>query len=210
MTNSPEYSDNDYIALGHFLRREMYGVELNEDETILATMSVLKFDFNRIEIPEVENESQRIEVDGKWGFISKEGWIAFPIYDCIGRFQEGFAIVKHGKHRWSHINAKGELLADKWYDDVWNFHEGFAVVRQGDKFNHINTKGELLADKWHDGVGHFEDGVAEISVDYTNGIVSYIKYGYIDKKGNLLFPPSSEQKSREYAQSLLSKGQLTQ
>ncbi len=174
MTSFPEYTDTDYLALGHFLRREMYGVVLNEEESCMATMSVLKFP--EIEIPKFVNEMQRIEVEGKWGFISKDGWIAFPIYDCIGRFQEGFAIVKHGKHRWSHINAKGELLADKWYDYAVSFREGFAVVKQGNKWGHINTKGELLGNRRYDEVWSFKEGFA--AVKQGN------KEGFIDKEGN--------------------------
>jgi hypothetical protein len=168
MTNDQtEYSDTDYLALGYFLRREMYGVELNEEESCMATMSVLKFDFNRIEIPEVER---------KWGITSKDGWIAFPTHDDVWPFREGFVIVKHGKHRWSHINAKGELLADKWYDFVLDFEEGFAVVKQGGKYGYINTKGELLADKWYDKVWNFREGFAKVREGN--------KEGFIDKEGN--------------------------
>ncbi len=176
MTNFPNsYSDTDYIALGYYLRREMFGVELNEDENILATMSILKF--GEIRIPEFVNEIQRIEVDGKWGLISKEGWVAF--YDYIDSFEKGFAKVKQDNKQ-GHINTKGELLADKWYDYVWSFQEGFAEVVRGGKHGHINTKGELLADNWYDFVWHFQEGFAVVRQGR--------KWSFIDKKGKIVIP----------------------
>jgi hypothetical protein len=124
MTNFPEYTDTDYLALGYFLRREMYGVELDEKESCMATMSILKFNFDGIEIPEVEDEMQRIEIEGKWGIISKDGWIAFPIYDYMSGFIEGFVLVRRADGKYNHINTKGELLTEEWWKDAWGFSSG--------------------------------------------------------------------------------------
>jgi hypothetical protein len=85
MPTTYDYTETDYLALGHFLRREMYGVELNEDEELLATMSVMKFP--EIEIPEVEYDIEVVNlVDylrGPKGLISKDGWILKPEYEYI-------------------------------------------------------------------------------------------------------------------------------
>jgi hypothetical protein len=109
MTNFPEYTDTDYIALGHYLRREMFGVELNEDEQILATMSILKFP--EIEIPEDSDEEKirKIGIGDKFGLISKDGWITKPIYELVGISDENLIVAKLNNN-WGHLDLDGNFI----------------------------------------------------------------------------------------------------
>ena len=77
--------------------------------------------------------------------IGKEPYF---IYDYVGKFYEGFAIVRLDGKGYNFINEQGELLwnKDKWFDRVWNFKNGFAKVKlEGDWYN-LNTNGELIDD----------------------------------------------------------------
>jgi hypothetical protein len=203
-----EYTDTDYLALGHFLRREMYGVELNEEESCMATMSVLKFDFNRIEIPEVEDKIQQIEIEERWGIISEDGWIAFPIYDWIDGFKEGFARLSK-EHKLGYINRKGEIAGKGIiYDKIDNFKNSISRVyiytrpQQSGGGSFINNLAYLILQLTTAKVGiitkegmenekgccynkinNFKGGFAVVK-KYDN---KYIKYGFINTKGEEVF-----------------------
>ena len=85
------------------------------------------------------------------------------VFDYVGDFHEGFAVVKiFGKYNF--INPQGELLwKDDEFDVAWDFFNGFARVYKKDRgYNLINTNGELLwnKDEWFVYVSEFSDGLA--------------------------------------------------
>jgi hypothetical protein len=146
MTNNQiEYSETDYTALGHFLRREIFGVILNEDEDFLTTMAILKFDnlyvIHKGFFPE-NMYAQRIEIEGKWGLISTDGWAVSPIYEWIDPFREGFSRVQRADGKWNHANTKGEFLSEEWWVKAGAMVRGFAGVQRAvRKYGYIDTKG---------------------------------------------------------------------
>jgi hypothetical protein len=181
-----EYSETDYLALGHYLRREMFGVELNEDEQILATMSILKFP--EIVIPEDSDEEKirEIRIGDKRGLISKDRWIAKPIYDWVFNYCF-YACVKLGG-KYGFTDKNGTPIGDGCvYDDAFCFDYGrnsngedkVARVRLNDKYGFIDKEGRALA-----------GGIIYDYVDvYKNDMVFFKigeKYGYMDRKGKIL------------------------
>jgi hypothetical protein len=128
---------------------------MTEDEWIIATMACLKY----IDLELEFGEEGKFKINGKMGLVSEEEFV-LPLYQEVSSFSEGFARVKQGD-KWNHINAKGELLGNKWWDDVGFLRYGFAWVQREDgKYNHINTKGELISKEWQHYVGSFYKGFA--------------------------------------------------
>ncbi len=112
-----EHTETDIEAYGYYLRKLIYGVELNEDEQILATMSILKF--GEVEIPTREiGKIEEFEWDGKYGFISKYCWVAKPIYEhvwaSLTNVKGKFKISLDGKQ---HIATEHGLEDGEGYDN---------------------------------------------------------------------------------------------
>ena len=98
------------------------------------------------------------------------------VFDGIGNFNDGFAIVElNGKYNF--INTRGELLCNQWFDSCGYFYDGFAIVELYGKWNFINTRGELLSNEWFDMCFGFSDGFASVRL---NG-----RLFRIDNKGRL-------------------------
>ena len=114
--------------------------------------------------------------------IGKEPYI---LYDYVGIFYEGFAIVKIEGRGYNFINEQGELL---WKEDIWfdmsdNFSEGFARVHIGGRgWNFINPQGELLYKGyiWVDFVNNFHEGFAEVKIEGKG-------WNFINKEGEYLW-----------------------
>lgn len=127
----------------------------------------------------------------KYGFIDKLGNEVIPcIYDFLpGRlnynFHDGLAFVMQGEKHFF-INKEGKEAFPYNYDYATYFSDGLAVVGKGDKYGYIDTNGKeviSLTDKY---IGEsFSDGLAAVWND--DG-----KYGFIDKKGDLLIPYTFE------------------
>jgi hypothetical protein len=185
MSNS-KYTDTDYLALGHYLRREMFGVELNEEENCMATMSILKFP--EIEIPEGVNKIQRIEVDGKWGFISKNGWIALPIYGSCGWFSEGLAGVKK-EGKWGFIDENGNEVIECKYSIVGYFVEGINKVMKSDggcSFIDKTGKDVIVEGEHYSFIAYerFRKGFMKVNYRHNKYSEKWIE-GYVDKQGKI-------------------------
>lgn len=108
-----------------------------------------------------------------------DGESPYDIFDYVGSFREGFAlVVLRGKYNF--INQKGDILSpNQWFDNAYSFHEGFArVYLHGKGYNFINQKGDILSpNQWFDDADDFSEGFACVNL---NGD-SY----YIDTEGKL-------------------------
>ena len=105
------------------------------------------------------------------------------IFDYVGDFCEGFAVVKIN-NKWNCINQEGRILSDQWFDYVGDFCEGFAKVNLNNKYNFINQKGRILSNQWFDYIGPFREGFARVEL---NG-----KVYKIDTSGNLALIESNK------------------
>ena len=64
------------------------------------------------------------------------------IFEYVGDFQEGFALVKlNGKYNF--INQECKLVSDQWFDNAWEFREGFAKVKLNDMVYNLDMEGDL-------------------------------------------------------------------
>jgi len=124
----------------------------------------------------------------KYGFIDKMGNEVIPcIYEFMEEvdpnFHDGLALVHQGEKHFF-INKEGKEAFPYNYDTGLNYSEGLALVWKDRKCGYVDTKGNeviALTDKYYG--SSFHDGLA--AVRNNDG-----KYGFIDKKGELVIPMS--------------------
>ena len=141
------------------------------------------------------------------GFIDKTGNVIIPLeYDDAVSFSEGLALVGKGSdwatRKYSFIDKTGRIVMPLEYDAVSHFSEGLAMVGKSYSFNQwkfgfIDKSGNVVVPLEYDTVGTFSDGLAW-AIKERNDIdgsehddferVAEIKYGYIDKNGNIIIP----------------------
>ena len=121
-----------------------------------------------------------VELDGKWGFVNKQGEEVVPCkYDDVEEFSEGFAQVElNGKSGF--VNEQGEEVVPCKYDDVEEFSEGFASVKLNGKWSFVNKQGEEVVPCKYDYVAGFSEGFASVEL---NG-----KWGLVNKQGEEVVP----------------------
>jgi hypothetical protein len=111
-----------------------------------------------------------IRVDGKYGYIDRTGKVLVkPQFDSATEFVGGMARVDLGT-QWTYIDEAGELLKKKFDpparlgDYFYNFSDGLAVYRVG--------------------------GKQKRTPDGYRSIIVGGKYGYLNKKGEVVIPVS--------------------
>jgi hypothetical protein len=130
----------------------------------------------------------RVYKGDKYGFIDKMGNEVIPcVYEQLmeadPNFHDGLALVHQGE-KYFFINKEGKEAFPYNYDTGLNFSDGLALVWKDRKCGYIDTKGNeviALTDKYYG--TSFHDGLA--AVGNNDG-----KYGFIDKKGELVIPMS--------------------
>lgn len=126
--------------------------------------------------------------EGKWGFIDESGTEVVPvIYDEVGNYSEGLALVKLGDKRFF-IDKTGKKFHDFEYDTFWGFSEGLGYVRKSGKYGYIDLQCEEVIPLIFDQAFDFIGGLAVVK---TNG-----KYGYIEKSGDFFISPQFDDASR--------------
>lgn len=130
----------------------------------------------------------RVYKGDKYGFIDKMGNEVIPcVYEQLmeadPNFHDGLALVHQGE-KYFFINKEGKEAFPYNYDTGLNFSDGLALVWKDRKCGYIDTKGNeviALTDKYYG--TSFHDGLAAVRNDEG-------KYGFIDKKGELVIPMS--------------------
>src|SRR6218665_1301018 len=65
-----------------------------------------------------------VKIDGKYGYIDKNGKIAIsPQFESAGDFHQGLARIRLD-NKWGFINKNGEIAIEPQFDYAWDFHEG--------------------------------------------------------------------------------------
>jgi hypothetical protein len=92
----------------------------------------------------------------KWGFIDTTGKvICEPVYDWVGNFSEGQAVVNIGAAgiteyktadggKYGFINNEGKLVIEAKFDFALNFKEGMALIMLNDKCGFIDVEGNIV------------------------------------------------------------------
>jgi len=123
----------------------------------------------------------------KWGFINFKGDEIIPwIYDRINFFDEGYCgVEKNGK--WGYVDSTGKVVIPFKFSDAAEFSEGYACVALTDSENtsgYINKKGEAVTSFHYYYGGYFNEGLAEVMTDKNDTS----RFGFIDKKGQIIVP----------------------
>ena len=131
-----------------------------------------------------------IKKDGKYGYIDENSNLVIkPAFLQAKEFAEGVAPVKLQEGVWAIIDTKGKIVgAWKNVDEINAFSEGLAVVRKGAKYGYIG-KNQLVTPLKFDDANDFSEGLAVVAIREGNTIMEKlhnIKYGYIDKSGEVV------------------------
>ena len=119
-------------------------------------------------------------VNGKWGYINRQGELVHPInLDTARSFsEERLARFKKNK-QWGFIKPNGEYAIEPIYDQASYFFNGYAIVTIDQGWSAIDTTGKPLFDHRFERLGVFSPaGLAVAREDNDSA------YGYIDIKGN--------------------------
>ncbi|MEI8389304.1 MAG: TonB family protein [bacterium] len=150
----------------------------------LAVVTYSQTDSNSVLYP--------IEVDGKYGYINKEGKVVLkPKFDVANDFSEGLASVKIGT-LWGYIDNIGRFIIKPKFHIANDFHEGLAAAGY-EKYNY-NIVTQIVG--YIDKQGKYVIKPKELGpyiYDFKDGIVavqsSDAACGYIDRTGKLILDP---------------------
>lgn len=123
-----------------------------------------------------------------YGYINSNGnFIISPTFSRATNFNENkLAIVCKYDHC-GVININGEYVVPPIYNSIEPFIESRAVYVQGDVMGVIDENGKIITKKPYTFVGNYSDSLALVGTQTTTN--EYL-YGYIDKAGNEVIPPS--------------------
>ena len=154
----------------------------------------------------VENN---VHKDGKYGYINKAGeFVIKPQFASALKFSEGLAKVVLGE-QWGegksvYIDKTGKIVFDvppggdvDNSEGCENFSEGLACVAVEGKIGYMDRAGKIVIKPQFDVVTPFINGVASVALgkyEVTEGVSHFVrlgdKWGYIDKNGKYIWPPS--------------------
>jgi len=152
----------------------------------------------------------KVEKDGKHGLVNNKGNFVVPlIYDWIDEYSEGLARVYIG-NKFGYIDITGKKIVPLIYDGGGDFHEGLALVRKkvsngymGNRYGFIDKTGKEVIKLQYYFAHDFSEGLAWVGN-------KDVKYGAIDKKGNVVIPFKYNQNVREFSEGLALVQAMTQ
>jgi Beta-lactamase/WG containing repeat len=128
---------------------------------------------------------------GRYVYIDKAGKEVITLGDNVENtnpFSEGLAAVEI-KGYWGFIDKKGKIVIEPRFGGQPSFSEGLAcvIIRDGGGIGFIDKTGTIALKLNFALAENFRDGLAFV---YDSLDVSSSKYGYIDKAGKVIWPPS--------------------
>lgn len=136
-----------------------------------------------------------VQSGSKYGYINKSGQYQInPQFDKATFFRNGVALVKSGS-LWGYIDTKGNYIVNPVYKEATIFQDGVAwTVEENGAPTAIDTKGNILFTlKEAISVSDFSDGLAVYTVSDPDSDSEYsYKYGYVNKSGETVIPPTLE------------------
>lgn len=121
----------------------------------------------------------------------------------VGQSEGVWAVKKYKK--WGYVDNCGSKIIDLQYKDAKPFSEGLAAVKKGNKYGYINKQNQVVIPFEHKRADSFQNGLARVGKQAGWGWLLFclcpieihmplmmmpneIKYGYIDKTGNIVIP----------------------
>ena len=122
-----------------------------------------------------------VEIDGKWGYVNKEGRFAIePKFNWVYNFSEGLAKIKIDC-KWGYIDREGRFFIEPKFDEAYDFSDGLACIELDGKWGYIDREGRIVIEPKFDSIGIFSEGLAGVKIDG--------KWGYIDREGRIVIEP---------------------
>jgi WG containing repeat len=123
-----------------------------------------------------------IMVDGKWGYIDREGNVVVaPRFSDAAPFSEGLGRIRvgdedTGKHGF--VDGRGSIVIEPQFAWAAGFSEGLAKARisVGDKDGYIDQSGAWVIEPRFTNAGEFSEGLAPAQID-PDGLIGCIDHG---------------------------------
>ena len=108
---------------------------------------------------------------------------------CLAQIKSSQGLfAAYTAERCGYIDPEGKMVIRQQFDSCWPFSEGLAAVVQNRKLGFIDETGNVVIKPqfdWH--LTYFSEGFAPVSISDNAGRA---KYGYVDKKGKVIWLPS--------------------
>ena len=169
-------------------------------------------------------------VENKWGYIDTNGnSVCTPKYQYVGGFYEGLAVVSNEDFKYGYINTKGKLVMDLRFEYAGNFSDGLAVIELNGKRGFIDKRGNIVIECKYENAEGFSEGLAVVenkhlmrgyvdkageyvirpqfywAKDFKEGLAAVEiddKWGFVDKKGNLVIKAQFDDIDESFAEGL--------
>lgn len=124
-----------------------------------------------------------IQINGKWGFINKEGSVAIaPQFDYDHVFPpENGCILTKKDEKYGLLSLYGEWISDPQFDQPPVFHEKVCWVQKSEKWGMIDRRGIWLIEPAFETVYDFIGGYAKFE--------KHGRYGMVDSHGIIVLEP---------------------
>ncbi|WP_193778063.1 WG repeat-containing protein [Psychrobacter sp. FDAARGOS_221] len=128
-----------------------------------------------------------------YGAIDKTGKVVIPIeYASLGDFNDGFAAAARPaqdmNYQYGLIDKDNKEVIPFMYEQMGRFSEGLVAVQKEGKWGYVDpsNKPVIAIDLDYEEVNDFSSGLAAVFSYKENS--DNMKYGYIDKTGELVIP----------------------
>jgi len=128
---------------------------------------------------------------GAFGYVDIDGKSIIPFeFRQAGEFSDGLAVVMFQSGKYGYIDKTGQTMIPPKYDVADTFYEGRAVVSVGYKNGYIDEHGNEITPTQFGSAERFVNGLARVSFDDQNPPYDNKRYGYINRFGTFVWPPS--------------------
>ena len=122
----------------------------------------------------------KVRLDGKYGFINKDGEEIIPCkYEDADNIPDGLIRVKSAEG-WGFVNENGEEIISCKYEYAGAFSDGLARVKSAEGWGFVNKNGEEIISCKYEDADDFFDGLARVQ--------SKEGWGFVNKEGEEIIP----------------------
>ena len=122
----------------------------------------------------------KVRLDGKYGFINKDGEEIIPCkYEDADNIPDGLIRVKSAEG-WGFVNENGEEIISCKYEYAGDFSDGLARVKSAEDWGFVNENGEEIISCKYEDADDFFDGLARVQ--------SKEGWGFVNEDGEEIIP----------------------